>query len=62
MNIDNIKTGEVYTVISAYGKPSQTVEITGTRESEVDLLYISEDVSKGMRTSFNRIEGERYLR
>lgn len=71
MDINQLIAGNEYKLIHAYGQPSQIVmvlkveEKTGSNDCKylsADIIYTSNDGSKGLRTSMNTIECERYLR
>ena len=70
MNIKQLETGKEYRLTHAYGQPDQKVKVLNVEEKtsakwgkywSADIIYTSEDCTKGLRTSMNTIECERYL-
>lgn len=70
MDIQKLVVGKEYTLSHAYGQPSQTVRVLSVEEKQcridgkylsAEVIYTSDDGSKGLRSSLNKIECERYL-
>lgn len=63
MRIENIVEGNVYVLSHAYQKKDQKVVVLSVNipAEKVLVQYVSDDVSKGMKSNMNRIECERYL-
>jgi anti-sigma regulatory factor (Ser/Thr protein kinase) len=63
MRPENIQEGSEYILSHAYGQKEQKVVVLSINISEQEVLveYVSNDVSKGMTTTMNRIECDRYL-
>ena len=70
MNIKQLEIGKEYRLIHAYGQPDQKVKVLNVKEKcssaenkywSASIIYTSNDCTKGMRTSMNTLECERYL-
>lgn len=66
MDIRELKEGKEYYKSHAHGQPNQKVKVLsvtpiGSEHMEARVLYTSNDCTKGMSTSMNTIECERYL-
>lgn len=63
MELEDIKKGE-YTLTHAHGQPSQKVRVykVDIEKEKVDIIYISDDSTKGMFDDLNKIECRLYLR
>jgi hypothetical protein len=70
MNIKLLEKGKEYTLAHAYGQPDQKVMVLNVEERSypncgkiwyADVIYTSDDATKGLQTSMNSIECERYL-
>jgi len=63
MKIEDLEIGKEYWRTHAYGQPDQIVEIThrNPHQEEVGIVYTSDDCTKGLRMTMNRIECDRYL-
>lgn len=64
MDIKELVVGKEYLKTSAYGKPNQKVKVLSVEKGShwrAQIIYTSEDCTKGMRTSMNTIECELYL-
>ena len=61
MILEDIEVDKEYIMTHAYGQPSQKVKVLRKRENEIDVIYVSNDASKGRMQGLNRIECERYL-
>lgn len=66
-----MEVGKEYVKTHAYGQPNQKVKILNVSEKtcpkwgkymSADIIYTSDDCTKGLKTSMNSIECERYLR
>lgn len=71
MNIHQLIEGKEYRLTHAYGQPDQKVKVLKVSEKtcpkwgeyywSADVVYTSDDCTKGLQTSMNTIECERYL-
>ena len=66
MNIEQLIEGNEYKLIHSHWQPSQKVKVLNKCQKNgkyfsVDIIYTSDDCSKGLITSMNTIECERYL-
>ena len=61
MKIEDIKIGERYKWTHAHGQESQEVMIEWQDNGQVGGRVCSDDYSKNMPVSFNRIECDYYL-
>jgi len=61
MNIEQIEVGKEYLLSHAYGQDNQIIKVLSKEEKEINIIYTSDDSTKGMRTSMNRIECDRYI-
>ena len=62
IKFEDLEADKEYILIHHYGQPSQRIKITSKRESQISVIYVSDDCTKGMRTDMNRADCEASLR
>lgn len=70
MDINQLVSGKEYKMTHAGGQPNQKVKVLNVSTKNhpkwgdyvnADIIYTSDDLTKGLRTSVNKIECERYI-
>ncbi len=59
MDIDKLVIGKEYFIL---GNTTQKIKITNIVGEDIRIEYTSDDCSKGLKTSINEIECNRYVR
>lgn len=65
MDIRELVEGKEYKRTHAYGQPDQKIKVLRVSNEDgyliADIIYTSDDCTKGLRTTMNAIECERYI-